>query len=610
MSQPQYDIIFAGGGTTACIVAGRLAAADPNLKILLIESGKHTQNISTHNQPARYYANLASGGDTFTFHVAKPSPALRNRPCIIPSGKGVGGGSSVNFLMYTRASPSDYDDWESLGNPGWGSADLIPLANKAETYGSGKSGAHGASGPIKILNVRDQSDMQTNTAKQFMAVAAVRDKERGFTDDANDFTVASINKYSPWSRYVSPETGHRSDTAHHYVYNQTHNKNLEILVHCRVKRVIFEENRAVGVEYLSHHPDNADQNSIFVARASKLVVLSGGAFGSPAILERSGIGSPDILKTCDIKQIVALPGVGENYNDHNLMLPPYQTTDDEVTLDDIFHGSDEKIKPHQERWLKDGQGLMAHNGIEAGIKIRPSQQDLEVLGPSFAQRWNEFFANHPDKPARAILVMCIATLSSYVGGNPAAPAASRHYTVCYYTEYPASLGRTHIKSTDPYTPLEVEPGFLDKEEDVAALRWAYKWSREMSRRMDAYRGEFAPDHPAFPEGSEAKCGRQDGPVPINAPDIAYTAEDDKAIDDYHRATISTTWHSLGTCAMKSREQNGVVDPRLNVYGVTGLKVADLSIAPTNVAANTYNSAIIVGERAAVIIAEDLGIKGV
>ncbi|KAJ6507921.1 GMC oxidoreductase-domain-containing protein [Mycena vitilis] len=592
-----YDIIFAGGGTAACVAAGRLAAADPSLKILLIETGKHTKNVPTHTQPARYFRNLITGGDTFTFHVTKPSKALGDRPCVIPIGKAVGGGSAVNFMMYTRASASDYDDWENLDNPGWGSKDLIPLSNKAETYAP-KSERHGTSGPIKI-----RSDIQTNIGKQYLAVAAARDKERGFTDDANDFSLSSINAYSPWSRYISPDTGRRSDAAHHYIYNQAGNKNLEILAHCRVKRVLFEDDRAVGVEYISHVPDTVNQKAVVAVYASRLVVVSAGTFGSPAILERSGIGAPDLLKAHDIRQVVDLPGVGENYNDHNLLLVPYYANDEEVTLNDIWHPKDETDKPHDERWLRDGTGIMAHNSIEAGIKLRPNAKDLEDIGPTFSERWQTFFANQPDKP-----VMWFGPLAGYTGVN--ASAEGNLYIVAYYTEYPASLGRTHINSTDPYVPLDIEPGFLDKPEDLAVLRWGYKWSREMARRMECFRGEFVLEHPQFDPSSPAACGKTEGPVPISAPDIVYSAEDDEAIDRYHRATVATTWHSLGTCPMKPREQGGVVDSRLNVYGVRNLKVADLSIAPTNVAANTYNTALVVGEKAALIIAEDLGIKGV
>ncbi|KAK7033332.1 GMC-OxRdtase-N domain-containing protein [Favolaschia claudopus] len=604
MSQPTatestYDIIFAGGGTTACVVAGRLAAADPSLKILIIESGKHTKDVPTHIQPARYLRNLHDAGETFTFHLTKPSKALDGRPCIIPTGKGVGGGSCVNFMMYTRASPSDYDDWENLANPGWGAKDLVPLANKAETYEPAAPN-HGTSGPIKVTRT-----MQTEIAKHYLAVAAARDKERLSKDDTNDLLAESVNVYSRCCRYMSIDNGRRSDAAHHYLYNQSHNKNLEIIVHSRVKRVIFEGDRAVGVEYISHAPETADKNAVVTVHASRLVVVCGGAFGSPAILERSGIGASKILKAHDIMQVVDLPGVGENYNDHNLLLLPYHTADAENTMDDIWHGSAETIKTFEERWLSDTKekGNMAHNGIEAGIKIRPNSTDLEVLGPTFTRRWNDFFANQPDKP-----VMWIGPISGYTGAN--ALAKGRFYMMTYYTEYPASTGRTHIQSTDPYAPLDIDPGFLEKEEDLTVLRWAYKWSREMGRRMDSYRGEFALEHPQFDEGSEARCGTAEGPVGIDAPDIAYSKADDDAIDKFHRATVATTWHSLGTCPMKPRDQGGVVDAHLNVYGVKNLKVADLSIAPTNVGSNTYNSALVVGEKAALIIAEELGIKGV
>ncbi|KAJ7745760.1 GMC oxidoreductase-domain-containing protein [Mycena metata] len=591
----QFDVIFAGGGATACVAAGRLAAADPSLKILIIEAGKHTKDISTHTQPGRYFRNLATGGDTFTFHVAKPSESLGNRLCIIPSGKGMGGGSSVNFMMYTRASPSDYDDWENFDNPGWGSKDLIPLSNKAETVEPSTKG-HGTSGPIKI-----RGGMVTNVAKHYLAVAKARDKERGFTDDANDFSAT----------YVSSETGKRSDAAHHYVYNQADNKNLQILAHCRVKRVIFEGDRAVGVEYISHDPDAADKEAVVTVRASRLVVLAAGAFGSPAILERSGIGAPAVLKAHDIQQIVDLPGVGENYNDHNLLVIPYHTTDNEVTMDAIFRGKPEDIKVHEDLWLREGNGMMAHNGLEAGIKIRPTAKDLEVIGSTFNKRWQDFFANNPDKP-----VAWVGPLAGYTGGNPS--IQGNFFVLGYFTLYPASIGRTHITSSDPFKPLEVEPGFLDKQVHsshlvaiyLSLLRWAYKWSREMARRMDSYRGEYALEHPLFAAGSAAVCGKTDGPVSIDAPDIVYSAEDDEAIDNYHRAVVGTTWHSLGTCAMKPRSQSGVVDSHLNVYGVKNLKVTDLSIAPSNVGSNTYNSALTIGEKAAMIIAEDLGIKGV
>ncbi|KAF8071781.1 GMC oxidoreductase-domain-containing protein [Lyophyllum atratum] len=597
-----YDIIFAGGGASACVTAGRLAMADPSLKILILEAGPLTQEMPDHIQPALYFSNLILPAETFTLHASKPSPSLAGRSVIVPTGRCLGGGSSVNFAMYTRAAASDYDDWESVySNPGWGSKHLIPLLKKAETFQTGGDPAtHGTNGPIKA----SFADEEINVGSQFLAVASQYDKERGFTEDANSFFTCNV--YGKWPRYVDATNGRRSDVPHSYIYNQAENKNLKILERRRVVRVIFEGNRAVGVEHVGDAVGRAKGvQEPSASYASRLVVVSAGAFGSPAILERSGIGAADVLEKNKISQIVDLPGVGEHYMDHNLIFAPYIASEDADTLDVIFRGKQAEVEPFAKRWLQDGKGLMSHNGLDAGIKIRPNAEDLKEIGRDFEARWKSYFENAPDKP-----VMWIGTLAAYAGVNPATPPG-KYFSLAYYTEYPVSTGRVHITSgIDAYGKLEFEPGYLDDPADVGVLRWAYKKSREIARRMDSYRGELELGHPEYPKGSKAGSNGSVKPVDVSSPDIAYCPEDDKAIDDYHRKNVETSWHSIGTCAMKPREKGGVVDARLNVYGIQNLKIADCSIAPSNVGANTYNTALAIGEKAAVIIAQDLGIKGV
>jgi len=179
----------------------------------------------------------------------------------------------------------------------------------------------------------------------------------------------------------------------------------------------------------------------------------------------------------------------------------------------------------------------------------------------------------------------------------------------YYVGYPACRGSVHIVSDDVYTPLDFDAGFMTEISDIAILRWAYKHNREIMRRLPVYRGVVQQLHPKFPDGSEAITKTETSPVDMSAPKITYDADDDAAIDDYHRLNVSTTWHSLGTCAMKPRERGGVVDPKLNVYGVEGLKVADVSIPPSNVNSNTYSTAIAIGEKAALLIVQELNIPG-
>ncbi|KAF9489441.1 alcohol oxidase [Pleurotus eryngii] len=546
----EYDIVFAGGGTVACVAAGRLAAADPTLKILLIEQGPHTRDLPAHIHPARFVANLVPTSKVFTFHVAQPSDALLGRAPVIPAGRCVGGGSSVNFMMYTRASASDYDDWETVhGNEGWGSKDLIPLLQKVETYqdepSAKEENLHGYSGPIKV----SFGGVATEAGKQFMETALAYDKKHGETNDPNDFRT--INAYARWMKYIDAKSGRRSDAAHYFVYNQDgESSNLHVLANTAVHRLIIKDHRAVGVEYTDASEHGAKVNSVY---AKRLVVVSAGAFGSPAILQRSGIGAKQLLKELDISEQVDLPGVGENYQDHNLGFATYFVPDSAATLD-VFNANlgEDELKSYVDQWVEDGDGLLATNGIDGGIKLRPSEEDLKELGPNFTRIWNSYFKDAPDKP-----VMIFVPFAAHYG--PVPDPKARYMSMLWYSEYPESKGRLHITSGD----------------DWNILRWAYKRSREIARRMPLYRGEVQQGHPTFAPDSDAACIPRDGPVPIDAPDIAYTAEDNEAIHDFLRNTINTTWHSMGTCAMKPRDRGGVVDSRLNVYGMSNLKVADV-----------------------------------
>ncbi|KIK54123.1 hypothetical protein GYMLUDRAFT_232266 [Collybiopsis luxurians FD-317 M1] len=611
-SVPTFDVVFAGGGTVACVIAGRLARADPSLRILIIEAGHHTQNVEHHVQPGRYMHNLAQG-NTFSHHHAVPSEALGGRSVCVPASRCVGGGSSVNAMMYTRAPASDYDDWEALGNPGWGSKDLIPLARKVETYQvpHGDPAVHGFTGPISVSHGR----LVTNIGEEFLQTASQYDKSRrtstSTNEDTNDFKTVDV--YAPWPKYIDSRSGRRSDTAHHFIYNMDSSRHgLHIITNRRVVKVIFENDRAVGVQYAAREgsqPDGESQYLLETAYATHLVVLSSGAFGSPAILERSGIGSTHHLTDIGIQQLVDLPGVGENYNDHNIYMSPYMASEESDSMDGIFSNDEEAIKPYLTEWTNKGSGLLAHNAIDSAIRLRPTPKDLEELGPSFEKIWEEFYIKALDRP--------IGLLCGFSGNLSMAPnpRGTKVFTMLYCTMYPLAVGYTHVTSgTNPWAPVKFDPGYLKDPADIAVLRWLYKHSRELARRMKSYRGEVLAGHPIFPSAtsaaSTAVTAEASGPVEADAPEIVYSAEDDKAIEDHIRANVGTTWHSLGTCAMKPRDRGGVVDPRLNVYGVMNLKVADMSIVPLNVGANTYSTALIIGEKAFLIIAEDLGIPAV
>lgn len=185
----------------------------------------------------------------------------------------------------------------------------------------------------------------------------------------------------------------------------------------------------------------------------------------------------------------------------------------------------------------------------------------------------------------------------------------QYITMTLFNAYPKSRGSIHITGPELGDKLDFTTGyFLDPEgTDIKTQIWAYKRHREIFRRMDICRGEMASHHPQFAPDSKAACVRLDGSRSGDVQDIEYTAEDDKAIEDWVLGHVGTAWHSLGTCKMGPRDERGVVDANLSVYGVEALKIADLSIPPSNVAANTMNTAVAIGERAADIFITELGL---
>ncbi|KAG1752767.1 hypothetical protein EDD22DRAFT_957619 [Suillus occidentalis] len=558
MSHPsltEFDIIFAGGGSTACVVAGRLAACDSSLKILILEAGEHTLDKPAHVQLYQYPFHTAPTSTTHTFHFGNPSPRLNGRALVVSCGRSVGGASTINFGAYTRAPASDYDDWAVEG---WESKNLIPLMKKLETYDvqPGRP-THGYTGPVKVSPGGHKLDI----CEEFIRVGMTYHK-RPYSDDTDD--LETCNTYSPWAKYIDGTTGRRSDAAHCYVYNQAQNPNLQVWVGKRVTRVIFEDKRAVGIEFTNDPvscPDADQSRSLTTVKASKLVVVSAGAVRFPSH-SREDLASVPRQCSSDaaLNPLSACLALEKTTWITNVVLVPYLAADEVVTMDPLWRGEESATKDALAQWTSNGKSLIASNGIDAKIKWRPDSDELMTMGSAFQPRWNEFFRDRPDNCTPHLLEAC--TIKMDENGKEA---------------------------------LDFTTGFLDDPSDIVPLNFA---------------GELADAHPKFPEGSAAACGEASGPVDLNAPDIIYTAEDDVAIEKYHRDCVQTTWHSLGTCAMKPRAEQGVVDARLNVYGVTNLKVADLSIAPKNVGTNTYSTALLIGEKAAMIIAEDLGIGNI
>ncbi|KAK2616262.1 hypothetical protein QQS21_000897 [Conoideocrella luteorostrata] len=585
----EYDIIIAGGGTAGCIVAGRLAEADPNLSILVIEQGQNNLNNPTIVTPAIYPSHLLPDSKTAIFYKGNKEEAINGRELIVPAG----------------AQACDYDSWNTEG---WDSKTLMSLSKKLETFHFDgpdyDKSLHGYDGPISVSNgtygpIGPQDDV-------IAGAVAVGEKE---VVDLQDFKTAS--GFSRWGRYISPD-GKRQDTAHKYIHPlmaSGKHPNLHLLVENMVSRVIFEGSRAVGVECQPAASGAEGKPSIITAK--KMVVVSAGALGTPQVLERSGVGNKEALDKLDISVVSDLPQVGENYQDHNLIGYSYKTSlGPKDTLDALLSGRLDFVSALQEQ-----NPILGWNGIDIAAKVRPSEQEVAQLGPVMKECWDRDFKEQIERP---LMLMGVVSFSL---GNPKDLAESvgglyQYMTMACYTAYPYSRGNVHIVSKDVFTPPSFNTGYLSHPADVKKLLWAYKKQREIMRRTNMFEGEVPIAHPKFREGSKAALlnhhpvdgGYKSAEERRNLPPIEYDAEDDAAIEDYIRTYLTTPWHSLGTCKMAPREKGGVVDKDLNVYGMEGLKLADLSICPENVGANTNNTALIVGEKAAFIIGRELGLK--
>ncbi|KAF8057487.1 GMC oxidoreductase-domain-containing protein [Lyophyllum atratum] len=633
MGHPEeVDVIVAGGGPAGCVVAGRLAYSDPNLKaaqttaMILGSTGAEKTEFSVRNvgltrwdrsRPGIYVKNMQRDGvnDKATFYTdTMESSYMRGRKSIVPCANILGGGSSINFQMYTRASASDWDDFKT---PGWTAKDLLPLMKRLENYQKpANNDTHGYDGPIAISN----GGTITALAQDFLRASDAVGVPFSDLDTAHASEI--------WAKYINRHTGRRSDAATAYVHSvmdvQT---NLYLRTNSRVSRVIFEGTKAVGVAYVParNRVHNAQVKETIV-RARKCVVVSSGTLGTPQILERSGVGAKDLLQKLDIKVVSDLPGVGEQYQDHYTTLSIYRVSNESHTLDDFLRGDKETQKELFAEWeTSPEKARLSSNAIDAGFKIRPTEEELKEMGPEFNELWKTYFKDKPDKP-----VMFGSIVSGAYADHSLLPPGKFQYL-----EYPASRGKIHISSANPYKEPTFDSGFMNHKADFAPIRWSYKKTREVARRMDAFRGELASHHPHFHPASPAaardidiQTAKQMMPnaftvgihmgtwhrpgTPYDAnkvhEDIKYTAEDDKAIDDWIADHVETTWHSLGTCAMKPRAEGGVVDERLNVFGTQNLKCVDLSICPDNLGTNTYSSALLVGEKGAALLLEDLGLK--
>ncbi|KAK7972580.1 GMC oxidoreductase [Apiospora saccharicola] len=529
----EMDVIVAGG----CIIASRLVEADRGLSVLVIESGKNNYHEPRVLHPAFWPSHIAPGNEFTQFYQGPESDHMAGRRGFVPTAQVLGGGSSINTALYSRAVRSDFDSWNMSG---WSTEDL-------EVYhGPGPRDRHGYEGPMQISGGPFRS---TRLENEF--IAALGHVGWPELEDNND--LDSVNGVMRAMHYIDP-LGRRQDTAHMYLHpllQDGDHPNLHVLVETQVERVLVENGTAVGVVHRANpvvqpSADGAQPLSQ-TTRAKRMVILAGGPFGSPLLLERSGIGNPQVLDRAGIPLVASLPGVGHDYLDHHGMIYPYKSTlGPEETMDALNSG---RLDPAT--LIAKGDKLLGWNSVDAQAKLRPTDAGIAELGSEFQKAWERDFSQVPDKP--------LMMLSPFGGfpGDPSSIPAGQYFGMVAFSLHPYSRGHLHITGPNIDDPADFDPAVASDHHglDIKNHVWMYKKQREAARRMEVYRGEVEGWHPSFPTSSQAYEAPSVYPL-ADVQDIEYSTDDDKIIEQWMRDHIDSIWHPMGTCKMGPLEERG------------------------------------------------------
>jgi choline dehydrogenase-like flavoprotein len=535
MSAPlAFDYLVVGAGSAGCVLAARLSE-DPSVSVALLEAGPPDTSVLIHC-PAGL-AVLARSGQAAWAYETVPQAGLGGRRGYQPRGKVLGGSSSVNAMIYARGVPSDYDGWAAEGNPGWGWSDVLPLFRRAEHNERGACAYHGTGGPLNVADLRSPNRF----AKAFIEAGL----EAGLPMNA-DFNGPSQEGVG-WYQ-VTQRDGERCSAAKAYLAPALGRRNLQVLTGAHATRLWLEGRRAIGVAF------RRDDGSIARLRARREVLLSAGAFGSPHLLMRSGIGPGAHLREHGIEVVHDLPGVGESLHDHPDVV---QGVDVPGALD--LFGLSIAALPRLLRgvgeWRRTRTGPLTTNFAEAGafLRTRPSEPEPDIQ-----------------------LHFVIAKLVDHGRKTVLGHGYSCH--VCLLR--PKSRGRVRLASADPMAAPSIDPAFLAEPDDVEAM----------------VRGVKAMRHVLAQPALTRYAGRDTA--------ASAKARSDAEIEAFLREHVDTIYHPVGSCRMGTGP-NDVVDACLRVRGVDGLRVVDASIMPRIVGGNTNAPTIMIAERAVDLIRADL-----
>jgi choline dehydrogenase-like flavoprotein len=525
----EFDIIVVGGGSAGSAVAGRLSDCG-NYSVCLVEAGGHNDTIRVKTPGFMPFIPDVSN---YRYETV-PQRGLNGRIGYQPRGRGLGGSSAINAMVYIRGHAYDYDNWAALGCAGWSYADVLPYFKRAEHNERGGDDYHGSGGPLNVM------DQRWPNPGSLAFVKAASELQLPRTPDFNGAQQEGFGLYQ-----VTQKAGERWSAARAYVEPAKAAGRLEVITSALTERIVTENGRATGVVIRQGR-----NRRTLKARAA--VILSAGAFGSPQILQLSGIGPAEHLRTMGIDVVLDKPAVGADLQDHIDYVSSFETQSTDFFGDSLA-----------------GTWRMAKAVFEHRLKR------TGIMTTCFAESGG-FWKSHSGLPAPDIQYHFVPAMLEDHGREK---VKGHGFSIHACVLRPHSRGTVRLATPDAAQAPTIDPAFLTDDRDVATLKAGV---RLMHRIVEA------PTLAAY-----APKDRHATPL-----------DDDAALEAIIRNRADTVYHPVGTCRMGPNGDD-VVDPHLRFRGIEGLYVADASIMPRLVSGNTNAPSIMIGERAADFVRADL-----
>ena len=529
------DYLIVGSGAAGAIVAARLSE-NPDASVILLEAGGKNNSLLLR-VPGLGFAAANHPKYNWGFE-AEPSPAMDNRKLIWLQGRVLGGSSSINGMIYTRGHSREYDIWRQMGCEGWGSNDVLPYFKRLESFEDSNSRELGSKGPVSIRKAKP--DLEICDA----FLQAARDEGYPILSDMNSDVTEGFGFYD-----INAGTGRRMSAATSYLEPISKRRNLMVIPHAQVVKVLIENNSANGVEFFW----KGKLRKLF---AEKEVVLSSGAIKTPQLLMLSGIGPENELEKFGIKVKLNSPKVGKTLQNHVCYRPQYLCS---APISSSKHLQPLNILKAGMKYVFDKSGPLAETYAVAGGFLK-TDKTLEV----------------PD--AQVVLLSALGpTKTGGAGYKIRDLLPDEHgFGLTVYQGSPRSRGSVTLRSPDPFDQPLITSGYFSDPYDMEVLKTAVKKMRKMMKQpaiSQFIKKELAPGE-----------------------DI----EDEKSLEKEIRRNGATAYHQCASCAM-GPEDDSVLNEKLQVRGIDKLRIADASVMPRIPNAALHAPSMMIGEKAAALI---------